>query len=698
MTSLVGCDPIEALATTVNEGTVTIVNQAPTISCPGNMTVHWGDLVEADVTFDDDDLDTGCETLDFTVTAGPGTVDANGHYEWQTGGDDVCVNSVTIQVEDDCGITADCSFDICVQNTPPEITNVQADEDTIMAVWGITLEGDVDANDPDGGPSSLLYEQVSFDGPGSIVLDDATGEWSWDILNEEDYLGDFTLCVSVTDGANVCDPCSPANADTACYKIHVVGFAITIEKVHDQIQGQYTNVSIFIDSNYTGPFIVDLLGGFDFLVAYDASVLTAMNATPGDLIDEDKFEYFTYSYGANGNCDGGCPSGLMRIVGLREKNDGILNPNHITGPGELAKIKFFVSNDYTYECQFVPVRFFWLDCADNTLSSENGNWLYLGQQVFTFEGDLITDPEIYGYTGPADTCYDFFTATSTGEIKNYPLGAIVFRNGGVDIICVEDIDDRGDVNLNGIAYEISDAVVFTNYFINGLAAFTINIDGQTAATDINGDGLALSVADLVYLIRVIVGDALPVATSKPVTAGRLEVTYGDQVVGVDNEVAVALFTFDGQANVSLAGNASNMDIMVGYVDGMTRALVYNFNGSVIHSGDVLNASGNLVSVEAVNYDGSVYDEVVLMPTDFELAQNFPNPFNPSTTFSINLPGQMDYSITIYNLQGQTVGQINGNGIGTVTETWDASGLASGVYFYTVKAGENVATKKMMLLK
>jgi hypothetical protein len=388
----------------------------------------------------------------------------------------------------------------------------------------------------------------------------------------------------------------------------------------------------------------------------------------------------------------------MRIVGLREKNDGILNPNHITGPGELAKIKFFVSNDYTYECQFVPVRFFWLDCADNTLSSENGNWLYLGQQVFTFEGDLITDPEIYGYTGPADTCYDFFTATSTGEIKNYPLGAIVFRNGGVDIICVEDIDDRGDVNLNGIAYEISDAVVFTNYFINGLAAFTINIDGQTAATDINGDGLALSVADLVYLIRVIVGDALPVATSKPVTAGRLEVTYGDQVVGVDNEVAVALFTFDGQANVSLAGNASNMDIMVGYVDGMTRALVYNFNGSVIHSGDVLNASGNLVSVEAVNYDGSVYDEVVLMPTDFELAQNFPNPFNPSTTFSINLPGQMDYSITIYNLQGQTVGQVNGNGIGTVTETWDASGLASGVYFYTVKAGENVATKKMMLLK
>lgn len=695
-TTLVGCDPIVALATTVNAGTVTFINIAPTISCPGDQTVHWGDKVEADVTFGDADLANGCESLSFAVTAGPGSVNASGHYTWQTGGDDVCEHSVTIQVTDECGATADCSFDICVQNTPPEITNKQAAGDTIMSVWGVTLEGDVEASDPDGGPSSLLYELVSFDGPGTIVLDGATGEWSWDILNEPEYLGDFTLCVSVNDGANVCDPCSPDNSDEACYKIHVIGFAITIEKVHDQLQGHYTDVSIFIDSAYTGPFIVDLLGGFDFLIAYDASALTAMGATPGALIDGGKFEYFTYRFGPFGNCGGGCPSGLIRIVGMRESNNGVVNPNHIAGPGELAKITFLVTNDRTYECQFVPVRFFWLDCADNTLASENGNWLYLGQAVYTFEGDLVTDPAIFGYTGPADSCFEFFTETGEGVIKNFPLGAIIFRNGGVDIICAEDIDARGDVNLNGIANEIADAVVFTNYFINGLAAFTINIEGQTAATDINADGIVLSVADLVYLIRVIVGDALPYP--KLVSGGDLRVSYDETHVGVNKEVGAALFVFDGNVDVSLADNARNMDILSGYVDGQTRVLVYNIGSNVLAAGPVLNVfGGELISVEAVDYYGQTFD-VAILPAQFVLEQNFPNPFNPSTSFSIRLPSESDYSITIFNLQGQKVAELNGHGIGHVVETWDATGLASGVYFYTVKAGDNVATQKMMLLK
>jgi len=64
--------------------------------------------------------------------------------------------------------------------------------------------------------------------------------------------------------------------------------------------------------------------------------------------------------------------------------------------------------------------------------------------------------------------------------------------------------------LNNIAYEIADAVVFTNYFIRGMRAFTINPAGQIAATDVNADGLTLTVSDLSLLIRVIVGDADPV--------------------------------------------------------------------------------------------------------------------------------------------------------------------------------------------
>ncbi|MFH2037313.1 MAG: dockerin type I domain-containing protein [Candidatus Zixiibacteriota bacterium] len=68
---------------------------------------------------------------------------------------------------------------------------------------------------------------------------------------------------------------------------------------------------------------------------------------------------------------------------------------------------------------------------------------------------------------------------------------------------------RGDINLNGIAFEIADMLIFQNYFTVGITAFTINIEAQIAATDINMDGLPLSVADYVMLVRICQGDIPP---------------------------------------------------------------------------------------------------------------------------------------------------------------------------------------------
>ncbi len=64
-------------------------------------------------------------------------------------------------------------------------------------------------------------------------------------------------------------------------------------------------------------------------------------------------------------------------------------------------------------------------------------------------------------------------------------------------------DNSGDINLNGIPYEIADAVTFSKYFVYGLDAFHIDLAAQTAQTDIDADGLTLSVGDLVSLIRII---------------------------------------------------------------------------------------------------------------------------------------------------------------------------------------------------
>jgi hypothetical protein len=699
-TGLVDCG-LFAVATTVTPGSLTIVNNAPVITCPNDTTVHWDtDVVDTWATAVDPD---NCENL--TFSSSDGNMAANGHYTWNPGGDDVGNHTITVVVTDKCGAVDSCQFDICVYNIPPVVTN---DSTWYCAVWGIQLAGTAEAYDPDGGPSSLLYTILSFDGPtwfgSGIQMNSATGDWTWDIGADPEYLGDFDLCFIVSDGANTDPDCSPENADTGCVHIHTVGFAISIEKVHDQIQGQNTEVSIYLDSAFMPDvFLTDFIGGFDFLIAYDASALTALSAEPGALIDDGKFEYFTYRFGPFGNCGNGCPSGMMRIVGMRETNDGILNTYHITGPGELVKLHFYVTNDRTFECMYAPIKFFWLDCGDNTISDESGNWLHMGIKVYDFEWNEITDPVEFGYTGPMAECFD--TVYSSDQMfKNAPIGSIIFRNAGVDIICADSIDDRGDINLNGVANEIADAVVFTNYFIYGLAAFTINLQGQIAATEINGDGYVLTVADLVYLVRVVVGDANPLPKVNPNAYANFNIQGPSVTVETNVALGAVAFVFDGQVTPTLGPDAEHMEL-ISYFDGSeTRALMYSLSpNAAIGSGEILNVSGQgtLSSVETAEFLGAriVNLETNILPTDYKLSQNYPNPFNPQTSIDLALPVASQWSLSIYNVAGQRVADFSGySEAGIVTVSWDANGMSSGMYFYKAVAGNFADTKKMVLLK
>jgi hypothetical protein len=96
-----------------------------------------------------------------------------------------------------------------------------------------------------------------------------------------------------------------------------------------------------------------------------------------------------------------------------------------------------------------------------------------------------------------------------------------------------------------------------------------------------------------------------------------------------------------------------------------------------------------------------------MPMGFELGQNFPNPFNPETVVRYQVPGVSGQSsgvsrvdLRVYDLLGREVAVlVNEEKMpGTYTATWNAEGVASGIYFYQLRAGGNVFTKKMILLK
>jgi hypothetical protein len=489
-------------------------------------------------------------------------------------------------------------------------------------------------------------------------------------------------------------------------------YGVEIEKIEDQLQGNFTELAV----NLTKMDAAQGLGGFDLLIAYDPTCLIFSEAIEADgLYGENPncgWEYFTYRFGPYGNCGNACPSGLVQVVGMAETNDGANHPNPaciphfvpfvpdptLDPPTKLTMfyLKFLVSNDRTFNCQYCPVRFFWYDCTNNALSNEDGSILYTSVGVYDWANPNpinSLDAEFPTYQGAQEECY-------TSPVQKLPPEANVdFYNGGVDIICSDSIDAPGDININGIPYEIADAVMFTNYFIEGLTAFgpdpLNHQEASIAASDANLDGVPLTVSDLVYLIRVVVGDALPYAK-----VGTMAADYSVEsgVMSVDAEMGAAFIVAEG--NVTAAG-LGDVHVQQGLVDGNTHILVtgYDQNANTFNSfsGDFLQLDGNVISVEFAAADGSMVN-ASNVPQNFEVFQNYPNPFNPTTKITFNNPSNKAWSVTIYNITGQRVDEFSGENGTRVTVDWDASNLASGIYFYKVVAGDKVDTKKAVLLK
>jgi hypothetical protein len=89
-----------------------------------------------------------------------------------------------------------------------------------------------------------------------------------------------------------------------------------------------------------------------------------------------------------------------------------------------------------------------------------------------------------------------------------------------------------------------------------------------------------------------------------------------------------------------------------------------------------------------------------MPAAFALAPNHPNPFNPATTIAFTLPAASHVVVKFFDIKGRVIETLTDAqyGPGTHSLRWDAARFASGTYFYRIDAGENVAVRKMTLLK
>jgi len=102
----------------------------------------------------------------------------------------------------------------------------------------------------------------------------------------------------------------------------------------------------------------------------------------------------------------------------------------------------------------------------------------------------------------------------------------------------------------------------------------------------------------------------------------------------------------------------------------------------------------------MNKASTVIAEELTNPTEFFLEQNYPNPFNPSTTISYSIPTSQFVTLKVYDVLGKEVATLvnEEKPAGSYEFEFNASNLASGIYFYQLRTGEIILTKKMVIIR
>jgi len=504
---------------------------------------------------------------------------------------------------------------------------------------------------------------ATIQAPNGLEFQDGNpGSYSWVTAYGDSGIYDVQVCLVDQYGA----------ADTADILLNVLStevFGLSIDTI-SVYPGEYAMVSVNLDN-------LEPISGFNIVVNYDASVLSlgSMTATGTRT---DNFEYFNYQINYRGII------GDILLTGVADLEGGPEGTNIDAGEGSLVDISFYVSNNLQFAGLSIPMFFVFrdpLEQNDNSLSGESGEKIVSEQ--------------------------------------------ITYSNGYIKIKSASP-NSLGDINLNGVAYEIGDVIYFTNYFIN--PATSPMSPEQWMNSDVNRDGNGGTVADLVYLLNVIVNagvespkispindmvkisferddDGFRLLYDSPVELGGLALTLqGDNRLDIETDVN-EIFQSSGLTVKSA-------------IDGdLLRFLIYSENGYPLPSGlhrivDIVNYSDlEIKDIQFSSTDGFVLRTLVeesqgaFIPESFMLYQNYPNPFNPTTEIKFELPRMASITLTVYNLLGREMRSLVDQTLpaGSHAVIWDGrddygQAVASGVYFYRLSSDAYSVRKKMLLLK
>ncbi len=243
-----------------------------------------------------------------------------------------------------------------------------------------------------------------------------------------------------------------------------------------------------------------------------------------------------------------------------------------------------------------------------------------------------------------------------------------------------------------------------------------------AIFDIDGDGVCEYIADT---NKVYDGSTHALKYSFP---GDLY--WHDETTAQNRHSKFPHIDFNGDGKIEVI-------TFIGIAPGNNQILIYDlFNNSIlfqinsavdenIYMNDLIDIDGDnelelVINAYSGTWPNTVYktyiystgvitsaseEKYITLPSKYKLEQNFPNPFNPTTTIRYSLSGPENISIKIYDVSGQLVKEINKehNKAGEFDVIWDGTNdyserVSSGAYFYQLSVGNYNEAKKMILLR
>ncbi|RKY94897.1 MAG: hypothetical protein DRQ06_04545 [Candidatus Hydrothermota bacterium] len=558
----------------------------------------------------------------------------------------------------------------------------------------------------------LIPEPVASE-PNLIDNGDGSGTFEWTPAEEDE--GNYTLGLVATDMYGVSDT----------VEVNLIiraqpGYLDYSYRLQLKQMCAFSGRRVYFPVYLSNP---DPISGYEILIAYDSTYMFLHDVEEAEIGGYTS-EYFNYNQIQAGMAD---PFPAVRVVGIRDMANAWYTPPIPADTDQVLFYLVFDIRDSIPPNRYCDVKFLVNDCSDNTVSDTSGLILHTSMIMDVAyqnenSGSCSFDEYVVDSCGTAQVVKDIALVDGFDRVPDsncYP--SVSCPTGGILVNPAE----LGDINLNGLTYEIGDAVFFGQVIVG---TFVQDDDTTTPPTgwtaddwlraslnsDLNLNGICWEIEDFSLLVNQINGFTSP--PDSGLDDALVQIYFIGDEIYLNTTVALSVIYlglhYHGRAGCPEFSPLTE-DLMVNWNDlgGEMRILIWGTENRYVPPGKhrLLSLHGGVqyevIDAAVAGLNGKILN-VRKESRDVPFSSGVsPNPFFGSVSIDLEIKRKGMIDVSVFDVSGRLVrklyrGYLNPGRFEVVWGGKNKHGkrVGSGVYFVRVESGGYYRTHEIILLK